>query len=63
MYIYIYTYKAEQIIFYERLELAFEALEEAADEGHLSSYGISTNPQGCRWSCSGLENRWEVYTA
>ena len=46
--------------FYERLEAAFVALEQAADEGALSCYGLSTNPKGCRWSCSGLDNIWEA---
>jgi len=50
----------DQSEFYRRIEAAFVALEQAADEGHLSSYGLSTNPAGCRWSCSGLDNLWEA---
>lgn len=50
----------DQKEFYRRLEAAFVALEQAADEGGLSYYGLSTNPKGCRWSCSGLDNVWEA---
>lgn len=46
--------------FYRRIQAAFVALEQAADEGQLGCYGLSTNPAGCRWSCSGLDNLWEA---
>lgn len=51
---------SQQSEFYRRLQQAFEALEVAADEGQLGYYGLSTNPNGLRWSCSGLPNGFEA---
>ena len=51
---------SQQSEFYRRLQQAFEALEVAADEGQLGYYGLSTNPKGLRWSCSGLPNAFEA---
>lgn len=45
---------------YERMERAFEALEELVDEGKIGCYGVSTNTRGCRWSCTGQRNELEA---
>eukprot|EP00293_Proteomonas_sulcata_P008731 CAMPEP_0184297106 /NCGR_PEP_ID=MMETSP1049-20130417/8045_1 /TAXON_ID=77928 /ORGANISM="Proteomonas sulcata, Strain CCMP704" /LENGTH=260 /DNA_ID=CAMNT_0026606681 /DNA_START=86 /DNA_END=868 /DNA_ORIENTATION=+ len=52
--------ESTQSEFYKRIESAFEALEELVEEGKIGAYGISTNPHGCQWSCTGHVNTAEA---